>query len=224
VDFAGVAIRQGADMFKTIMFAAALTLPVAANAVTVIYDTPASTPGNQNWAGTLGLDFTVNAPVKVTSLGTFDSGKDGITSDIFVAIFDSAGSIISPVVSFNGTANPGGTAYVFQSITPFTLAAGNYQLGAWGYNNTDMNYNAGFVGLPGAITFNSFGGKLTATGTRYANAAGGIGTIVDVGATRYGAGSMTVANVPEPASWAMLLSGFALVGYAARRRQRIVAA
>ncbi|OYU14743.1 MAG: hypothetical protein CFE37_09685 [Alphaproteobacteria bacterium PA4] len=35
---------------------------------------------------------------------------------------------------------------------------------------------------------------------------------------------MTVTSVPEPASWAMLLSGFALVGMAARRRQRAVAA
>lgn len=210
-------------MIKTFLLAAALALPAAANAVTV-YDTPASTPGNQNWSGTLGLDFTVNAPVKVTSLGAFDSGKDGITTDIFVAIFDAGGALVSPVVSFFGAANPGGTAYVFQSITPLTLAAGSYQLGAWGYNNTDMNYNAGFVGLPGAITFDSFGGKLTATGTRYSGTGGALATTVDVGVTRYGAGSMTVANVPEPASWAMLLSGFALVGLAARRRQRIVAA
>jgi hypothetical protein len=211
-------------MIKTILLAAALALPAAANAVTV-YDTPASTPGNQSWTGTLGLDFTVNSAVKVTSFGSFDSGKDGITSDIFVAIFDSAGAIISPVAAFNGTANPGGTAYVFQSITPFVLAAGTYQLGAWGYNDTDRNYNA--YGANGSlITFDSFGGKLTATGTRYANSnvQGVLATNVDEGLTRYGAGTMTVANVPEPASWAMLLSGFALVGFAARRRQRVVAA
>ena len=33
-----------------------------------------------------------------------------------------------------------------------------------------------------------------------------------------------VAGVPEPASWALMLAGFAIVGLGARRRQRVVAA
>lgn len=35
---------------------------------------------------------------------------------------------------------------------------------------------------------------------------------------------VVTAAVPEPAAWAMLLTGFGLVGYASRRRQRAVAA
>jgi hypothetical protein len=39
-----------------------------------------------------------------------------------------------------------------------------------------------------------------------------------------GRGALTVGAVPEPASWAMLIAGFGLVGAAARRRRRAVAA
>lgn len=211
-------------MLKAALFSAALAVSVAGNAATVVYDTPATTPGNQIWTGTLGLDFTVNAPVKVTSLGAFDSGKNGITTNISVAIFNAAGTIVSPVVNFNGTANPGGTAYLLKSITPVILSTGSYQLGAWGFNGTDKIYNAAFAVLPGSINFNSFGGKLTATGSRYSGVNGQLANLVDVAIAQYGAGTMTVTSVPEPASWAMLLSGFALVGMAARRRQRAVAA
>lgn len=216
-------VGEGFVMLKAALFSAALMVSVAANAGTIVYDTPATTPGNQTWTGTLGLDFTVNAPVKVTSLGAFDSGKNGITTNIFVTIFNAAGTIVSPVVNFNGTANPGGTAYVFKSITPVILSTGTYQLGAWGFNGTDRIYNAAFHVLPGAINFNSFGGKLTAIGSRYSGVGAQQATLIDVAVAQYGAGTMTVAAVPEPASWAMLLSGFAIVGMAARRRQRAVA-
>ena len=37
-------------------------------------------------------------------------------------------------------------------------------------------------------------------------------------------GSTTPGGVPEPASWAMLIAGFGLVGAAARRRQSVLAA
>ena len=39
--------------------------------------------------------------------------------------------------------------------------------------------------------------------------------------TTDGGGGGTGNTVPEPASWAMLITGFSLVGFAARRRQRL---
>ena len=36
--------------------------------------------------------------------------------------------------------------------------------------------------------------------------------------------NVSVGGVPEPATWAMLIAGFGLVGYASRRRNRTVAA
>lgn len=39
-----------------------------------------------------------------------------------------------------------------------------------------------------------------------------------------GRGALTIGAVPEPASWAMLIAGFGLVGAAARRRRAVVIA
>jgi hypothetical protein len=75
----------------------------------------------------------------------------------------------------------------------------------------------------GPISFNTGGGVLTAIGSRFSFGAGVLALNNDPGATRYGAGSFT-ASVPEPTSWAMLLAGFGLVGFAARRRRITVAA
>ncbi len=203
---------------RKFLVAASLAAIIAApvSAVTV-YDTAAGLGGNQSWAGTLGMDFRVNTAIKVTALGAFDSASNGISSNIFVAIFDATGTIVSPVLNFNGTTAAPGSSYASLAVTPFILAAGTYQVGSWGYNNADQNYNNSGPGGP--ITFNSFGGKLTALGTRYANGAGSLATIPDVGLTRYGAGTFAAANVPEPATWAMLLSGFGMIGFAMRRRK-----
>jgi hypothetical protein len=218
-------IPEGLAMLKFFAAASFAAAMIAAPAAAVlVYDTPASTPGNQSWAGTLGLNFTVNRTITFNTLGTFDSGKDGITSDIGVAVFDANTQlIVSPIAFFLNAPNPTGAAYVTQRVANFTLTPGNYQLAAVGYNDIDRNYNAGFDFLPGAITFNSFGGALTATGTAYnANFFGGFATITDVGNTRYGAGTM--GYVPEPATWAMLIGGFAMVGFAMRRRTAATAA
>ena len=62
-------------MRQTIMAAAVALATVgmsAANAAT-IYDTSPGLAGNQNWSGTLGLNFTVNSKVSVTALGVFNA-------------------------------------------------------------------------------------------------------------------------------------------------------
>src|SRR5207237_1102836 len=148
-------------------------------------------------------------------LGTFDSGKDGITSDIFVGIFNlSTGQLVAPAVNLNATANPNGNAYVSVSIAPLVLGPGSYQLAAWGYNlGADINYNNSGPGGP--IVFDSLNGALTAVGTRYSdfNSPGALATNADNGTTRYGAGTFA-AYVPEPGTWALMIGGFAMTGFA----------
>ena len=169
------------------------------------------------------LNFDSSAAFRVVSIGAFDSGRDGITTDIKVALFNrDTGLIVSPIVSFLGTANVGGTAYVSQAVTPFVLGAGHYQLGAWNYNDTDRNYNDGFSGL-NPISFNSLGGTLTALDAAYSGRAGDLATIFDAGKTRYGAGTLTVDNVPEPATWGLMIVGFGVVGALIRRGGAVAA-
>ena len=211
---------------KSVITAAAAALVALSAApsfaATAIYTTANSTGGNQSYPGTLGLNFDVSSSVTVTQFGAFDSGKDGITTNINVAIFDrNTGLIISPTVNFLGTANAAGNAYVFKTVTPFVLAAGNYQLGAWNYNSTDMNFNT-FGNNPGPIVFNNLGGNLTALTAAYSFSSGNLATITDPGLTRYGAGTFAVA-VPEPATWGLMIAGFAMTGFAMRRRAAVVA-
>jgi PEP-CTERM motif len=60
--------------------------------------------------------------------------------------------------------------------------------------------------------------KLNGAGLSALNAAANAGTAFNVG------GSLSTAVVPEPASWAMLIAGFGLVGAAMRRRKAALAA
>jgi len=194
--------------------------PASAADVTQVYNAPTGLAGNQDFGGTLGLMFTVNQATTVTQIGVFDSGSDGLNATIFATIFDSTHTALFAPVTFAAGTGTSGSAYIFQPLT-YTLAPGTYQLAAWGYNGAEKNYNYGFIapGNGGPITFDSAGGRLTATGTQYTYAPGDYADNVDDGTTRYGAASLVVA-VPEPATWAMMIAGFGMVGFGLRSRKR----
>ncbi len=213
-------------MFKQIIAASLIAASVPSVASALVYDTSPATPGTQQWGGTLGLDFNVNKQVTVTALGSFDSDKNGITHDIYVGIFDlSTGLLVAPAINLNGTTNSGGAAYVTVAVSPLVLGPGSYQLASWGYNlggGSDANYNNSGPGGP--IVFDSLFGALTAVGTRYSDfgSPGILATNPDNGTTRYGAGTFA-AYVPEPATWALMIGGFAMTGFAMRRRVALTA-
>src|SRR5258708_35613389 len=84
-----------------------LQAPLCATAV-VGYGVAAGQPGNQAWTGPIGMDFQVNAPLTVLSLGAFDSNQDGIAGTIQVGIFFASGSNTGSLVpglslSFTGS-------------------------------------------------------------------------------------------------------------------------
>jgi hypothetical protein len=185
-----------------------------------VYSTPTALAGNQAWTGTLGLDFTVNSAVTISSLGVFDDDGDGLLSNLSVAIYDSVSkTIVGPTVMFAANTDGTGQAYLFQSVTPFSLAPGSYQLASWGYNGVDRNFNTHSPAPGGPIVFNSLNGALTAVGVGYSNegTGGAYGNIAAAGPTRFGAGSM-IAAAPEPGTWALMLLGFGGIGYSLRRR------
>lgn len=195
--------------------ASSLPLSVPADATTVF-----SGPGspNQNWTGSLGLDFIVNTPIVIDALGAY-SGS-GANADITVEIFTSAGI---PVPGLLATISTTSSPYTFQSVTPVTLAAGTYQVTAWGYGPIG-NYNTGISpGTP--IGFDTLGGALT-EGSPYYNASGitGFATILDNfnggGDHYYGAGNFDASPTPLPSTWLMLLSSFVGLGFFAYRRTK----
>ena len=186
-----------------------------------IYDAPTGLAGNQTWGGTLGLDFLVNRPIRLSALGTFDNGGDGIAGSIKAVIFNAMGQAVTPTLDFAGQPNPTGAAFVFKSLgRNIVLAPGTYQLASWGYSALDSNFNT-YGANPGPVTFDVLGGRLTALGSRYSGGGGGsLGTIPDVGATRYGGGSFLAGSAPEPATWAMMVMGFGGLGAMVRKKAR----
>ena len=52
-----------------------------ASAAPITLQTSTVTNGNQDWSG-VGVHFTVNQSIKVTSLGIYDSGQDGFLVNV----------------------------------------------------------------------------------------------------------------------------------------------
>lgn len=206
------------------ILATALLAGLAAPATAAtVFDTSSTTLGNQNYSDNLGLDFNVNSAVSVSALGAFDSGADGITTDIEVAIYNlDTALFVTSFVNFNGSTATGGSAYVFKTISPTILAAGHYSVIGRGFNSIDQNFNTNGSGQNNAspISFDSLGGALTNVGSRYGGGANPSAATIFAPLSAFGAGSFVSANsVPEPASWTLMLGGLGMVGATMRRRQ-----
>jgi hypothetical protein len=194
----------------------ALSLSAPANATSVYYG-----PGepNQNWTGSLGLDFIVNSQITIDALGAYNGGVGSITVAIFTG--DGTTQLIVPT-SIDTTTYSVASPYTFQSVTPITLGPGTYQVTAWGYGPTD-NFNTGFGGTLG---FNTLGGALT-EGNPYYNDQGVTGfanqhldDFNGGGLHFYGAGNFDAFATPLPSTWLMLLSGFVGLSFFAYRRTK----
>lgn len=149
-----------------------------------------------------------------------------------------AGVIKSGSSAWGGTTTPAGSYYGMlqqnQIISQTVVATSNGALGlSWLDANRTNNggahsytvtvngdvigvYTSGFSGFTAkSVTFNGL------TGQSYTVAFNGIYGGSD---TASFIDNVALAVVPEPATWAMLLAGFGLVGFAMRRRSRTTVA
>lgn len=157
----------------------------------IAYAVPAGTVGNQDFGGTIGMDFDVDQPITITHLGAFDSASDGLKRPITVTLYDRDIAEAIATLTINGDEGEliGGTRFVafdepirLPADFAGTIAASGYgpdeRLGndpitakAWTTDDGD-----------GAIRFVGDG--------RYGNAPDAFAPIVDNGpADRYAAGS-----------------------------------
>ncbi len=195
-----------------------------------VADAGTSYAGNQTWSGAIGMDFDVNSNgIAVTSLGVFDSGRDGFHHVMTTYLWnrDTQALIASQTFSPSDAGTLNGY-HRFKSIGSLVLAAGHYTISSSGFasdgSGTDNNGNeliGGFV----SDNFNSGSGAISMVAPgRYSAAGhpadypgGQLGSALWVNGPSF---QFSLAPVPEPGMYGLLLSGGTMgLGLFARRRR-----
>lgn len=170
---------------------------------------------SQAWLGSMGMLFSVDSAISVTSLGAFSNGSPVFSQAITVQLWNSAdtlapiaSTVLAPSVLYNQIDQS-----LFNDISNVILTPGNiYAIVAYGFGDGQPNGNG--YGGPVPWTVNPI---LTPLGSALYDLAANNGlypTIVDSGpANRYEAGTFLFTAVPEPSTYMMLGSfiAFALL-------------
>lgn len=166
---------------------------------------------------TFGYAFTVNSAVNIGQLGYYDYNGDGLKQSHQVGIWNSTGTTLLG----SATVGAGTTAalidgFRFVDVTPFSLGVGDYLIGGFLGSNEDA-----VVRLATANTIS----QITLGSTRFDPPSSGSFTAPTL---TQGSGfdsgyfgpnfRVLTSAVPEPASWALMIAGFGLIGWAMRRR------
>jgi hypothetical protein len=139
----GMIASTKAVMLGVIVASLAMVGAISRASADTIALAPTSTTGGQVYDDLFGMDFNTNQPIRVTQLGVFDTGGDGVlntdspTQPVVVQLWD-LNHPATPLATVNfGGGNPvgtdtavGGGKVFFQSLaTPLTLqAGGNYYI------------------------------------------------------------------------------------------------
>ena len=181
-----------------------------ASASVTAYNVPAGTGGNQDFGGSLGMDFNVvSAPgVTVDRLGVFDSGSNGLANAVNAYIYDRATGLPVPGGTLTFAAGATGTleggSRFLSLASPITLPAGfQGSIVAEGYSGAEPNGN--LSGVPPWTTDRGTA-KLTFVGSsRWGNAGAYPSNADGGGVNRYAAGSFSFDAAPSiGTTWAAM--------------------
>lgn len=195
-----------------VMLAASVSsVAIAAPAVNL------TSPGIEYNGGlyTLGFEFSVAGNYSIDSLGVYDNLGDGLTTGANIGLWDMNGNLLASTTIAAG----GGTLdglFRYNAITPYALTSGtHYIVGAFTQDlATSLNTNQGGVGAVNPL--------VTIHRDRFSPFDSAFGFPSDtnnhVGAWLGGNFNLVEAAVPEPATWAIMVLGFGLLGATMRRR------
>jgi hypothetical protein len=178
--------------------------------------------GNQAWSG-VGVEFTVNSPIDVYSLGIFEPGGSVIGDATLTADLMTLGGTVLASQTFTSASSgtPNGNGYSFKSMTPIVLADGNYYLMGYGWDPNNLEHNSNVDGSNPDI-FNTQGGLVSfveavwGTGSDLPGALPG-NTNGPSAPNYFSSANMDFSATPLPSTWTMLIAGFIGLGLLAYR-------
>ena len=195
-------------LLLSLLAVSGIAVAAPATASTVLFDgfeSPAISPGSYNYGGTDGAGAVFDSLTGVQSNGSafgYSAAPQGTQT-----------GHLQNLGSFSYTLS-GLDAASFYTLSFFSAARPNYAIGSYtvSFNGTQL----------GAFTPTS----TTWTGQSLSFLAGATsGSLVFTGTTTAGDANVgfdsIAVSVPEPATWAMMLMGFGMIGFAARRRQSV---
>ncbi|HLZ73921.1 PEP-CTERM sorting domain-containing protein [Phenylobacterium sp.] len=176
-------------------------------------DTSASTLGNPPF--TLGWQFDVLSAINVDALGVYDQDGDGLADRYDIGIWDNSNNLMVSATLGSGTSGTLIDKVRYVDVSPVTLAAGTYFIGALYATGDDP------VVFPGSGDTISTISQVHYVGATYA----GGGSLSDPtnpfsNNGFYGPDFTASGAVPEPAAWALMLTGFFGAGTALRASRR----
>ena len=131
------------------------------------YMIESGTSGNQNYSGSLGMDFDVLEAISVTDLGVFDSGTNGLSRTIVAQLWrrnGNSGVLLKQQVFTAGDPGMLEGGNRFKELTDaLILEPGNYTMVAYGYGAGEPNGNSG-VGVIDGMDIDPGGGLLQFVG------------------------------------------------------------
>ena len=173
----------------------------------IAYQLETRTRGNQNFEGSLGMDFVVNRAVMVTELGVFDSNGTGLRRELQAQLWrrddggtpdnfadDSGVDVVAEQLfpADDAATLVGGSRFV-PLPEPVTLEPGAYTIVAFGYGRRETVFNGEGSAAGATDTGN---GLLSFVGASRFGEAGQFPATVDTGpANRYGAGTFRFSAV-----------------------------
>jgi hypothetical protein len=174
-----------------------------------------TSPGSvvsSNSVWTLGYQFTANAGATVTGLATWDSWNTA--GSVEVGLWNASGNLITQASVSNTSATIGSADWSYTAISPVALTAGDtYYVGSYG---TAAGYTWGTSGF----TVDS---RINFVQDSWNYGAYGLPNQTDNLQGFFG-GNVVLGGVPEASTWAMMLLGFASLGFAGYRASRKSAA
>jgi len=196
----------------------------------VTLQTSAGQAGNQFWSG-VGLQFTVNSAISVTSIGLWDDGGNGFSANIDHALsavlMTTTGTVLASATFYD--LSPGGApqngGYRFKDLSsPVTLQPGNYFLMGYGWTTSDREHNSNVNGTPDTFVSSSLVSYVISTWTTSNSAPAGTVPTETLGAdtTNFfsSANIEFAAATPLPAALPLFAGGAVVIGLLARRRRQ----